>query len=509
MQTILRRRPQRGVTLIEALVALVVMSLGMLAFAGLHARLRLNSDVARERAEAVRLAQLDMENLRAYADLPTFDAFAANTTGTTVGATTTFAINRTIDTSDDSMTQLRVAYGWNDRAGQAQQVVVRSTVARSDPKLSAMMALPPNGSPVKDPLGRDVQIPIPAKNLGDGTSVFKPNQGQGLAFVFSNESGLVTRRCTTVSQTTGQIGVANVAAGTNGCVDLASPAYLLSGYIRFDLSNNPSASNPNNAPPNGGTASIAIKMDDTVITTGAPLGTLNRLNTTYWTGLSAGVGASYTAPECGAEDSKTITYSQLVNYSQTSTNPDGTTSTTTQANAQVVLIVPASTALTAAAIQPYTTLSASASDLAKITNVQDGGERYIGYACVVYPKDLNGAKAWSGRSTLVPSGWTLGTGTGAYKVCRYSADSDLDGSIWLPTQVGGTDITPTSSPNTVMTKIDNAEHPNGYIWVTSSLSNQNFLVINGNRNCPTDGAFEVNGQGSENYTDETTVLHQP
>jgi Tfp pilus assembly protein PilV len=507
MKSTFRPRAQRGITLIEALVALVVMSLGMLAFAGLHARLRLNSDVARERAEAVRLAQRDMEDLRAYVDLPAYDAIAANTTGTTIGATTTFTIARTVDSSDSRMKQLRVAYAWTDRSGAAQQVVVRSTVARSDPKVTALMALAPNGSPVKDPLGRDVQIPIPAKNLGDGTSVFKPAQGQGLTFVFDNDSGFVKRRCTGVGAATGQIGISDVAAGTNGCEDLVPPAYLLAGYIRFSTDNSVNATTPNDAPPNSGGASIAIKLDDTTISTGAPLGTLDRLNTSYWTGLSAGVGSTYTAPECGAQDSKTITYSELVNYSQASTNPDGTSTTTTQSTATVVLIVPASTPLTAAGIQPYTSLTSSSTDLAKITNVVDTGERYIGYACVMRPIDLNGAKAWSGRVTIVPSGWSLGTtystSTPLYKVCRYSADADLDGSVYLPA------LAPASNSSTVMTKIDNAEHPNGYIWVTNSLSNQNYLVIRGSNNCPTDGAFEVNGQGQENYTDETTVLHQP
>jgi prepilin-type N-terminal cleavage/methylation domain-containing protein len=500
------RRSQRGVTLIEALVALVVMSLGMLAFAGLHARMRLNSDIARERSEAVRLAQRDMEDLRAYVDLPAYDAIAANSSLSAVGTTTTFTIARTVDSSNSLMKQLRVAYSWTDRAGQAQTVVVRSTVARSDPKIGVMMALAPNGSPVKDPLGRDVQIPIPAKNLGDGTSVFKPNQGQGLAFVFSNDTGYVTRRCTGVSAVTGQITTTTVANGTNGCQDLTNPAYLLSGYIRFSTGNTVNVTTPNDPPPNGGSATISIKLDDTTISTGAPLGTLDRLNTTYWTGLAAGVGSSYTTPECGAEDSKTITYDETVNYSQTSTAANGTTQTTTQSIAKVVLIVPASTALTKAAIQPYTSLTSSADDLAKINNIQDAGERYIGYACVMYPIDLNGAKAWSGRVTIAPSpttAWPLGANASSFKVCRYSADADLDGSVYLPA------VQPSSNASTVMTKIDNAEHPNAYIWVTNSLSNQNFVVIKGNNSCPSDSGFEVNGQGQENYTDETTVLHQP
>ena len=45
---------QRGISLVEALVAMLVMSFGMLAIVGLQATLRLNADVAKQRAEAVR-----------------------------------------------------------------------------------------------------------------------------------------------------------------------------------------------------------------------------------------------------------------------------------------------------------------------------------------------------------------------------------------------------------------------------------------------------------------------
>ena len=54
----------RGVTLIEALVALAVMSFGMLAVVGVQATLRVNGDVAKQRAEAVRIGQEAVERLR-------------------------------------------------------------------------------------------------------------------------------------------------------------------------------------------------------------------------------------------------------------------------------------------------------------------------------------------------------------------------------------------------------------------------------------------------------------
>ena len=48
-------RRARGATLLEALVAFLVLSLGMLTMARVQSSLRLNSDIARQRTEAVRL----------------------------------------------------------------------------------------------------------------------------------------------------------------------------------------------------------------------------------------------------------------------------------------------------------------------------------------------------------------------------------------------------------------------------------------------------------------------
>ena len=51
---------QRGVTLIEALVALMVMAFGMVALVGLMSNLRRSTDVAKQRSEAMRLAQAEL-----------------------------------------------------------------------------------------------------------------------------------------------------------------------------------------------------------------------------------------------------------------------------------------------------------------------------------------------------------------------------------------------------------------------------------------------------------------
>ena len=53
-------------SLVEAIVAMAVMAFGMMAIVGLQTTLRANSDVAKQRSEAVRIAEEAIETARAF-----------------------------------------------------------------------------------------------------------------------------------------------------------------------------------------------------------------------------------------------------------------------------------------------------------------------------------------------------------------------------------------------------------------------------------------------------------
>ena len=140
------RRTQRGTTLFEALVAFLVLSLGMLAIARVQGHLRLDADVARQRSEAVRLAQEDMETLRGFATTgPTADARsfdAIDSASRSIGGSTAYTLDRQIAATDMPQAKsVSVSVRWADRSGAAQQLTLHSIVAGTDPALSAALAL--------------------------------------------------------------------------------------------------------------------------------------------------------------------------------------------------------------------------------------------------------------------------------------------------------------------------------------------------------------------------------
>ena len=533
---------QRGATLLEALIALLVLAFGMLSFVALQAQLRQSSDGSKQRSEAVRIAQEDLENFRAYGKLTSaadatrtgailsYEEVATATAAKTVLASSvvattnaSYAVTRTVTPSTlAKMKDIITTVSWADRKGVSQQVALRTTISESDPALSATLAIAPNGSPVRNALNRDIQVPIPAKNLGDGTSVIKPTSGGSLAYIFNNDSGLITRRCTAASgSTTAQLTTTTLASA--GCTDIANGGgYLVSGFIRFSTGNTPDATNPNDlspAPsPSVGSGGITARMDLNGDT--PPAGTKGAASlrgSAGWSTVLNGISTMSPAssypnlPECAAEALQTVVYTTPLSPPITQVNNGVTQSFSSTTVVAIIpqFIVIANTAASKTEMAPFLGIAAADAQT-KILNPQAPStpERYVGYTCLVYPQITTTPRMFTGRVVLWPTGFTFSTapGTGNYKVCRYSADYNLNGYVLKP---------PASTAD--VTDIDNPEHPYTYMSASRSLSNQNFLIIKARKStggnpliaCPTDAAVEVDGTGGENYTDGTTALHQP
>lgn len=402
---------QRGVSLVEALVALAVMAFGLLGVVGMQVTLRANSDVAKQRSEAVRIAQATVEDWRAFEQLTgaggvaDFDADVADQAPASVpgltNANTTFVRSAVVmpaamAASAPRLKTVTMSVTWQDRNDQPSSVSLVSSIAGIAPELAGSLGLPGDRAATQNPRGRKGWVPPGAKNLpGTGTSVFMPPQATGgtVAWVFNNTTGLLTGVCTLAAgSTTSSIVAADVAACSNN-----TSGQLLSGYVRFaDLTVIPlMAGNAEN-----------------------PMGLPRDL---YMTLVLNSTIAHPRSPDC-FDDSEAV----------------------------------ALTPTPGAAVT---------------------------YFCVIYN---NVANKWAGRLDIAPlGGWTIGTAAGNFKVCRYTT---------LATDVGnGT---------------DNAEHPASYVeppgaTKSTSLTNQNFLVISSAQSCPTDTPT------AGDFVNSNTRLHQP
>lgn len=197
-------KPMRGVSLIEALVALAVMAFGLLGVVALQSTMRQNADIAKQRSEAVRIAQEAIETYRGFSALDSTAGVVAYadiaTTGATVvaGVTSNTSFTRaetvTISANGGGKT-LVVDVSWNDRTGQQQSVRLSTSISRTLPALAGSLAMPPFGSPTWLPGGRHFSIPPAAVDQGDGTSTFTP-PGASVYWVFNNATGFIEKSCT-------------------------------------------------------------------------------------------------------------------------------------------------------------------------------------------------------------------------------------------------------------------------------------------------------------------------
>ncbi|MFG6461157.1 prepilin-type N-terminal cleavage/methylation domain-containing protein [Roseateles sp. DXS20W] len=258
-----RHASQRGVTLIEALVALVIMSFGMVALVGLLSNLRYGGDVAKQRSEAMNLAQTELEKLRSYAVLKratgtTVQDYETDllgavqpTTSTGENSNTTFTLTRTVKpllrgvtlaSGDVEPQALRaqtvsVRVDWRDRSGTPQSVTMNTIISRADPVFTLAVGVTPPSNGVRLAGNRHPAIPPRAQDLGNGSSAFRPPNGGTAVWVFNNLTGVITGKCEIGETTT--LSASAVDSCKNNTV-----GYLISGSIRFSNADTPDPARP-------------------------------------------------------------------------------------------------------------------------------------------------------------------------------------------------------------------------------------------------------------------------
>lgn len=224
---------QRGFTLLEALIALVVMAFGMLALAAMQITLSRSGDVAKQRTEAVRLAQRQIDELRSYTSIAAaastpiaWDTLSGSSQAVTTNAT--YQVVTTVASSASApMRPVSVSVSWLDRASEPQRVMLSSVIAKTDPEQVGMVANPlPQNQPLKRPKNRNINIPIPAKDLGDGHS--STQFTDRYLIIYSNTSGGVVEICDP-RKADATVGEINALRGTAHCDTVNG--YIVAGYV--------------------------------------------------------------------------------------------------------------------------------------------------------------------------------------------------------------------------------------------------------------------------------------
>ncbi|HEY6354865.1 MAG TPA: prepilin-type N-terminal cleavage/methylation domain-containing protein, partial [Burkholderiaceae bacterium] len=233
----------RGVSMVEAMVALAIMAFGMLAVVGVQSTLRLNADIAKQRSEATRLAQEKLDEWRSFTVIdaaPPQAAWAdiADSVSTVAGSNATYEVKREVVTTIDPPAKvIRVTVSWSDRAAadandKNQRVTLASSIAAAAPGLSGTLAVRPGTAavgPVRRPFKRHPTIPAQARDFGS-SSAFVPSQYfPHIVIVFNNVTGAVIGVCNfnyTTSNSTITINEIQSCSNT-------TTGQLLSGFVRF------------------------------------------------------------------------------------------------------------------------------------------------------------------------------------------------------------------------------------------------------------------------------------
>ncbi|HSW07905.1 type IV pilus modification PilV family protein [Aquabacterium sp.] len=482
---------QRGVTLIEALIAMAVMAFGMLALVGVQTTLRVNADLAKQRAEATRIAEQEIEELRSFVTVADYDNLALAPGAQTITlpeSNTTYTLSRQMFGQADGLHRtVKVMVSWDDRQGQERHVILRDVLARAAPVLSGLVSAVKKVTIAGQSKNRHPTIPVRAGDLGNQTSGFKPTEGGTVAWVFNNTTGVITSVCVVVVGTSSST---LTTSDLSGCE--ATNAQLLAGFVRFnlrgvsqDLLNGTSVYKP---VPGG---EVAYVIDNTLkqvisrcsVAAAKTSLTLTTADLTTCTALAppqtiatfdAADPAGYTLVAGDSEDPRWPALNLDVDLAHDGSDP----------------------------VAGHTKAPRCFAD-SPATSAAANSQSTVQYFCIIYPRN-DGTNAWAGTSTVVPlafsegnsANWSVGAAADAYRVCRYTPSTNQ--------------------------YADNPDHPAIYSkWtagcgtaagtpacrmVTGNLINQNFLVIEGSKTCPTDVA--VNPAAGD-LVNTNTLQHQP
>ncbi len=422
------RTPQRGAALIEALIAFALLAVGLLSLMRLHGLLETQAEVTRQRAESVRLAQQDLETLRSIAAVPAGAASAATASFDDI-ASTLEALPRTEGAA--AHTRYGLSRSVDADLDHTLKSVTTSVAWTARDGVAQQATLVTAISSTAAALSGALTL-APASPWGMSTGGASPTLPLGSrqlddrhGVVKPFESSVVAW---VVDAVTGRV--------VQQCeVDADRPTSRLAAA---DLTTCVEVG--------GLMLSGVVRFSDRV-----PPDAADANDPPLDLAISVGPAGAVVAasPGCFAEARKTVSFRRADGVHRDA--------------------VPISATPEQWGVMGWSEL----------------GERFVAYRCMV--PAAGDPLVWSGRSNLVPMGWTLGNTAADRRVCRFVDDRNGNGTIDR-----------------------NEEHPADYRRVERALEQQNFLVIRGDQACPAGATTALAGDsGAAAGTLAATEPHQP
>lgn len=137
-----RQKNILGFSLLEVLIAIVVLGVGLLGIAKIQGTTMLNSAESRMQTHAVNLAQEKIAEFRHYANKSVYSAYASDSVGTdVVGENATFTRTWNISACPNSVIckQISVKVAWVGTDGTNANVELTSKIAEIEPAKSGMV----------------------------------------------------------------------------------------------------------------------------------------------------------------------------------------------------------------------------------------------------------------------------------------------------------------------------------------------------------------------------------
>ena len=222
-------RARAGFALLETLVALLVVSFGLLVLGRSQTRLWGAVDLARDQAEALALATADIDTQRhtAALSMAMHDAVGDQADTESALGPTTYVQGR--DARADPFLFAKALDShvrWLDREGRWHRLSLSTLLPRLDRRTGGWLALAPDNAAAAAPQGRTAGIPPEARTLDDGRIALKPRADRPDTWLFDPSTGRIVSVCTA------PVGLRNdrlQAADVSACT--AVDARLLSGWI--------------------------------------------------------------------------------------------------------------------------------------------------------------------------------------------------------------------------------------------------------------------------------------